>query len=76
MKSGLSAAYSVFVMALTTVIVIALLYFTITTIYSPTFLVWLAVIGLIIMIYLVGIALSFVGLYTIEKLFEPDKKKA
>jgi predicted permease len=76
MKSGLSAAYSVFVLALTTVIVVSLLYVTVTSISSPTNLEWLTVIGFIIVIYLVGIAISFAGLYVIEKLFKRDKKRA
>jgi predicted permease len=75
MKAGLSAAYSIFIMALTVVSVISLLYFTVTSISSPTGLEWLAVSVLIIVIYLVGIAVSFAGLYIIEKLFKRDKKK-
>ena len=76
MKAGLSAAYSVFVMALTTVSVISLLYFTVTSISSPSVMEWLAVIGLIIVIYLVGIIVSFAGLHAIEKLFKRGKKRA
>ncbi|MGA2368569.1 MAG: hypothetical protein ABSF74_08375 [Dehalococcoidia bacterium] len=76
MRSGLSIAFSIFVLALASVSVISLLYFTVTTISSPTVMEWLAVIGFIIVIYLVGIAMSFAGLYAIDKLFERNKKKA
>lgn len=73
MKSGLSIAYSIFVLSLASMSVVSLLYFTVTAISSPTVLEWLAVIGLILVIYLVGIAVSFAGLYAIEKLSEPNK---
>jgi uncharacterized oligopeptide transporter (OPT) family protein len=76
MKAGLSAAYSVFILILTTVSVITLLYFFVNSTSSPTFLEWLAVIGIVIVIYVVGIAVSLAGLHAIEKLFERDKNRA
>ena len=77
MKAGLSAAYSVFIMALTNVSVITLLHFFVTSITFQTGLPdWLAVIGIIIVIYAVGIAMTFAGLHTIEKLFERNKNRA
>jgi ABC-type antimicrobial peptide transport system permease subunit len=76
MKAGLSAAYSVFIIVLTTASVITLLYFFVTSTSLPTVLEWLAVIGIIIVIYVVGIVVSFAGLYAIEKLFERDKNRA
>jgi hypothetical protein len=76
MKAGLSAAYSIFILALTTVIVVSLLYFTVNSVSSPTVLEWLAVIGATVIIYIVGIAVSFAGLHAIEKLFKRRKKRA
>jgi ABC-type arginine transport system permease subunit len=76
MKAGLSAAFSVFIIVLTTVSVITLLYFFVTSTSSPTVLEWLTVIGIVIVIYVVGTAVSLVGLHAIEKLFERDKNRA
>jgi hypothetical protein len=77
MKAGISAAYSVFIIVLTTVSVITLLYFFVTsTSSSPTVPEWLAVIGIIIMIYVMGTAASLAGLHAIEKLFELHKNRA
>lgn len=75
-KVGLSAAYSVFIIALANVSVITLLYFFVTSIPLPTVLEWLALIGIIIMIYVVGTAASLAGLHAIERLFERDKNRA
>jgi len=76
MRAGLSAAYNAFIIVLTTVSVIVLLYFFVTSISSPTIIEWLAVIGIVIVIYVVGTVLSLAGLQAIEKLFERDKSKA
>jgi uncharacterized membrane protein len=76
MKAGLGAAYSVFLLVLTTVAVITLLYFFVNSISSPTVLEWLAVIGIVIVIYVAGIAASLAGLHAIEKLFKRDKNRA
>lgn len=76
MKAALSILYSIFVMALTTVSVISVLYLTVTSVASLTDVEWLAVSGVIIVFYLIGITVSFAGLYAIEKLFERDRKKA
>jgi hypothetical protein len=76
MKAGLSAAYSVFIIVLTTVSVITLLYFFVTSTSSPTVLEWLTVIGIVIVIYVVGIAVSLAGLHAIEKLFKRYKNRA
>ncbi|MGA2159774.1 MAG: hypothetical protein ABSG90_11220 [Dehalococcoidia bacterium] len=74
MKAGLSAAYSIFILVVTTVIVISLLNYFVNSVSSPTVLEWLAVIGFIVVIYVVGIVLNYAGLSVIEKLFKPDKK--
>jgi hypothetical protein len=68
MKAGLSAAYSIFILAVTTVAVVSLLNFIVNSVASPTFLDWLAVIGLMILIYILGIVVSFAGLRAIDKL--------
>ncbi|MGA9048697.1 MAG: hypothetical protein WB588_06870 [Dehalococcoidia bacterium] len=74
MKAGLSAAYSIFILVVTTVIVISLLNYFVNSVSSPTVLEWLAVIGFIVVIYVVGIVLNYAGLSVIEKLVKPDKK--
>jgi hypothetical protein len=76
MKTVLNAAYSVFILVLTTVSVITVLYFFVTSISMPTVLQWLAVIGIIIVIYVVGTAMNLSGLHAIEKMFELHKNKA
>jgi len=76
MKAFFSAAYSVFLIVLTTVSVITLIYFFVTYVPRPTVLEWLAVIGIIIVIYVVGTTVSFAGLHAIEKMFKRDKNKA
>ena len=76
MKAGLSAAYSIFILALTTVIVVSLLYFIVNSVSSPTVLEWLAVICVTILIYIVGITVSFAGLRIIDQLFKRNKKRA
>jgi len=76
MREGLSAAYNVFILVLTSVSVILLLNLFIYQIPPPTDLEWLAVSGMIILIYMAGFVLNFAGLSAIEKLFERDRRRA
>jgi hypothetical protein len=75
MREGLSAAFNVFILVLTSVSVILLLNLFIYQIPPPTDLEWLAVSGMIILIYVAGSALSFAGTAAIEKLFEWDNRR-
>ena len=76
MKNGLSAFYNIFILALTTVGVMSVLYFASTYVPSLSDLEWLAISGCIIVIYVIGITLSFAGLYAIDKMPERNRKKA
>jgi len=76
MKNGLSAFYNIFMLALTTVGVISVLYFATTAVPSLSDLEWLGIGGCILVIYVIGIIMSFAGLYAIDKMPERYRKKA